>query len=63
MTTRNPQSEDRQNKGLDHDASRHAGDGSQPKQPPSADDPRDGVAGVGRGLDEETGGTSSGFGA
>ena len=55
--------EDRQNKGLDHDASRHGGDKPSRQAKPDENDPRDGVPSVGRGLDEKTDGTSSGFGA
>lgn len=41
MTTK-PDSEDRQNKGLDHDASRHGGDQPFRKTKAAEDDPRDG---------------------
>ena len=58
MTTNNPDKEDRQNKGLDHDASRHGGDEPRRQAAPDADDPRNGVPSVGRGLDEERDSTS-----
>ena len=61
----NRDTEDRQNPGLPHDAGRR-GEQDRARQPPDAgeDDVRNGVPGVGRGLDEDTGSdTSSGFGA
>ena len=58
VTTNNPDKEDRQNKGLDHDASRHGGDEPRRQAAPDADDPRNGVPSVGRGLDEERDSTS-----
>ena len=54
MRPNDPNQEDRQNPGLAHDAGRR-GEADHARQPP--------VAGVGRGLDEDTGSpTSSGFG-
>ena len=61
MTTKRD-SEDRQNKGLDHDASRHGGDKPSTKAKASEGDPRDGLPSVGHGLDEATDDTKSGFG-
>ena len=64
MRPQDPNQEDRQNPGLAHDAGRR-GEDDQARQPPDAGDgdARDGVPGVGRGLDEDTGSpTSSGFG-
>jgi hypothetical protein len=64
MPTHPTDHEDRQNPGLAHDAGRR-GEADRARQPPDAGegDPRDGVPGVGRGLDEDTGSpTSSGFG-
>ena len=64
MRTHDPKQEDRQNPGLARDAGRH-GEADRARQPPDAGegDVRDGVPGVGRGLDGDTEGpTSSGFG-
>jgi hypothetical protein len=61
MTTKKD-TEDRQNKGLDHDASRHGGEQLSRKTKASEDDPRDGLASLGHGLDEATDDTESGFG-
>ena len=64
MRTHDPKEPDRQNPGLAQDGGRH-GEADHARQPPDAGegDVRDGVPGVGRGLDEDTDGpTSSGFG-
>jgi len=62
MTTKDPNKEDRQNKGLDLDASRHGGDNPGGAKKPASDDPRDGLPSVGHDLDEKTSNTSTGFG-
>ena len=64
MRTHDPQQPDRQNPGLAQDGGRH-GEADRSQRPPDAGegDIRDGVPGVGHGLDEDTEGpTSSGFG-
>ena len=65
MRPHEPDHEDRQNPGLPHDAGRHGEAEHAPRAPDAGvGDVRDGVPGVGRGLDEDTdGATSSGFGA
>lgn len=64
MRTHDPQQPDRQNPGLAQDGGRH-GEADRSQRPPDAGegDVRDGVPGVGHGLEEDTEGpTSSGFG-